>query len=39
LLIDLPGKVLEEGIVDDLLVERGVLAAAVLTRVVDKELT
>ena len=38
LLVDLPGEVVEERVVDDLLVERRVLAAAVLARVVDEEL-
>ena len=38
LLVDLPGEVVEERVVDDLLVERRVLAAAVLARIVDEEL-
>ena len=37
-LVDLPGEVAEERVFDDLLVERGVFAAAVLARVVDEEL-
>jgi hypothetical protein len=37
LLIDIPGQAAEERIVDDLLVERGILPAAVLPRIVDKE--
>ncbi len=38
LLVDLPGQVVEERVVDDLLVERRVLAPAVLARIVDEEL-
>ena len=38
LLVDLPGQVAEERVLDDLLVERRVLAAAVLARIVDEEL-
>ena len=38
LLVDLPGEIAEERVVNDLLVELGILAAAVLARVVDKEL-
>ena len=38
LLVDLPGQVVEERVLDDLLVERRVLAAAVLARIVDEEL-
>ena len=38
LLVDLPGEVAEHGVVDDLLVELGVFAAAVLAGVVDEEL-
>ena len=38
LFVDLPGEVVEERVVDDLLVERGVFAAAVLARIVDEEL-
>ena len=38
LLVDLPGEVVEERVLDDLLVERRVLAAAVLARIVDEEL-
>ena len=38
LLVDLPGEVVEERVFDDLLVERGIFAAAVLARIVDEEL-
>ena len=38
LLVDLPGQAVEERIVDDLLVERRILPAAVLARIVDEEL-
>ena len=38
LLVDLPGQVAEHRVFDDLLVEGGVFAAAVLARVVDEEL-
>ena len=37
LLVDVPSQVVEKRIVDDLLVERGILPAAVLPRIVDKE--
>ena len=37
LLIDIPSQAAEERIVDDLLVERRILASAVLPRIVDKE--
>ncbi len=36
--VDLPGEVVEQRVFDDLLVEVGVFAAAVLARVVDEEL-
>ncbi len=38
LLVDLPGEVAEHRVVDDLLVELGIFAAAVLAGVVDEEL-
>ena len=38
LLVDLPGEIVEELVVDDLLIERRIFAAAVLARVVDEEL-
>jgi hypothetical protein len=38
LLVDLPGEVAEELVVDDLLVEGGIFAAAELARIVDEEL-
>ena len=38
LLVDLPGQALQERVLDDLLVEGRVLAAAVLARIVDEEL-
>lgn len=38
LLVDFPGEVIEEWILDDLLVERRIFAAAFLAGVVDKEL-
>jgi hypothetical protein len=37
LLIDVPSQAAEKRIVDDLLIERGILAAAALPRIVDKE--
>ena len=37
-LVDLPGEVVEQWIVDDLLVELGIFAAAVLARIVHEEL-
>ncbi len=36
--VDLPGEIVERRVVDDLLVELGVFAAAVLARIVDEEL-
>src|SRR4029079_6909364 len=37
-LVDLPGQILQELVLDDLLIEGRVLAAAVLARIVDEEL-
>ena len=38
-LVDLPCQAAEEFVVDDFLIERGVLASACLARIVDKKLT
>ena len=38
MLVDVPGEVVERRVFDDLLVELGIFAAAVLARIVDEEL-
>jgi hypothetical protein len=39
LLINIPGQTAEKGIVDDLLIERGIFSSAVLPWIVDKKFT
>src|SRR5205807_10639074 len=38
LFVDLPGQVAQERVLDDLLIERGILAPAMLARIVHEEL-